>query len=141
MEAWQGNTPGVSPLNILFYKLQRTTKALKSWSSKLIGKARLELAMANEIIQRLDLAQENRQLSAEESQLRSELKAQVMSLAAVERSRHHQASRLVWLREGDNYTKFFHIKASGRRRRNFIPCLKRPDGSYVWTHREKHDEL
>jgi hypothetical protein len=52
----RGSTLGCSPLNVLYYKLQCTTKALKRWSSKLFGKARLELAMANEVIHRLDVA-------------------------------------------------------------------------------------
>jgi hypothetical protein len=123
-EAWQGSTLGCSPLNVLYYKLQRTAKALKSWSSKLFSKARLELAMANEVIQRLDVAQENRQLSAQELQLRSELKARVLGLAAIERSRRRQASRLLWLKEGDACTRFFHLKANGCSRKNYVPCLK-----------------
>jgi hypothetical protein len=136
-EAWQGSTLGCSPLNVLYYKLQRTAKALKSWSSKLFSKARLELAMANEVIQRLDVAQENRQLSAQELQLRSELKARVLGLAAIERSRRRQASRLLWLKEGDACTRFFHLKANGCSRKNYVPCLKRADGSYAWTQEEK----
>jgi hypothetical protein len=62
--------------------------------------------MANDIIQRLYVAQENKQLSAEELQLQVELKARVMGLAVIERSRRRQASRLVWLREGDACTDF-----------------------------------
>jgi hypothetical protein len=71
--------------------------------------------MANEIIQRLDVAQENRQLSAEELQLRTKLKARVLGLASIERSIRRQASRLMRLKEGDACTKFFHLKANGRR--------------------------
>jgi hypothetical protein len=40
--------------------------------------------MVNEIIQRLDLAQENRQLTPEERALRSDLKNRVLGLAAIE---------------------------------------------------------
>jgi hypothetical protein len=41
--AWQEDVPGISPLNKLFYKLQRTAIALRQWSSKLFGNARLDL--------------------------------------------------------------------------------------------------
>jgi hypothetical protein len=112
-------------------------KALKSWSSKLFGKARLELAMANEVIQRLDVAHGNRQLSAQEHQLRSELKARVLGLAAIERSWRRRATRLLWLKEGDACTRFFHLKANEQSQKNYVPCIKRADGSYAWTHEEK----
>jgi hypothetical protein len=55
-EAWQGPVPGRSSLNVLFYKLQGTTKALKSWSKKYFGNMRIQLHMANEIVHGLDVA-------------------------------------------------------------------------------------
>jgi hypothetical protein len=75
--------------------MRHTAKVLRSWSRNLFGKARLELHMANDVIHRLDIAQERRQLSREEFQLHKGLKARVLGLAAVERSRRRQASRLV----------------------------------------------
>jgi hypothetical protein len=56
------------------------------------------------------LAQENRQLSHDEMQLRKDLKARVLGLAAIERSRRRQSSRVIWLREGDACTRFFHLQ-------------------------------
>jgi hypothetical protein len=44
--------------------------------------------------------------------LRSDLKTRVLGLVAVERLRRRQASRLIWLKEGDACTKFFHLKAN-----------------------------
>jgi hypothetical protein len=55
-EAWQLEVPGVSPLNILQYKLQNTDRALVTWSKKLFGNSRMELHMANEVIHRLEFA-------------------------------------------------------------------------------------
>jgi hypothetical protein len=53
--------------------------------------------MANEIIHKLDVAQESRQLSTEEFQLRKDLKNKVLRLAALERSRRRQQSMMIWL--------------------------------------------
>jgi hypothetical protein len=139
--AWQSQVLDISPLNILFYRMQRTTKALKEWSKKIICNARLELHMVNEIIHCLDKAQEIRQLSPGELQLWKELKVRVLGLAAIERSRRRQASRITWLKEGDASTHFFHLKANGHKRKNFIPCLKNNNGCYVWSHQEKEHEM
>jgi hypothetical protein len=68
---------------------------------------------------------------------RKDLKNGVLGLAAIERSRHRQASHLVWLKEGDVCTHLFHLKTNGRSRKKFISCLKNNMGEYVWSHDEK----
>jgi hypothetical protein len=87
--------------------------------------------MASEVIRQLDIAQDHRRLSAEEFQLRKELKCRGLGLASLERSR-----RLVWLKEGDECTRFFHLS-----RKNFIHQLKSDDGTYAWTHDQKEKIL
>jgi hypothetical protein len=55
-KAWQRDVPGVSPLNTLFFRLENTLLALKSWSNKLFANSWAELHMANEVIHRFDIA-------------------------------------------------------------------------------------
>lgn len=103
-------------------KMQRVAKDLKIWSRTLFGGVRQQFHIANEVILRLDVAQESRRLSAEELKLRKDLKAKVVGLAAIDRVRKRQSSRITWLRAGDANTKIFHAKICSRRRKNsFIP--------------------
>lgn len=84
--------------------------------------------VASEIIFRLHLAQEERALSDEERRLRGLLKAKLLGLAAIDRARWRQKSRLTEIKEGDASTRFFHQRASGRRRKNHIPALRGSSG-------------
>lgn len=49
-----------------------------------------------------------------------------------------QRSRIAWLKEGDRNTKFFHARASTRKRKNEIKCLTNEAG--VWTEDEEEIE-
>ena len=93
-------------------------------------------ALANDIIFHLDLAQEERSLSVNEMTLRRSLKAKLLGLAAMERSKWRQRSRFTWIRAGDASTKLFLLGANGRRRRNHIPSLVGPSG-VTQKHNEK----
>jgi hypothetical protein len=73
----------------------------------------------------LDAEQEKRSLTQDELVFRRYLKAKSVQLAAIQRSRARQHSRLTWLREGDACTKLFMLHANNRRRKIFIPTLKR----------------
>jgi hypothetical protein len=54
----------------------------------------------------------------------------------MERSRKHQASRICYLHEGDDNTKFFHLRVNARRRKDLIVRLKHNNGWAV-THEDK----
>jgi hypothetical protein len=140
MAAW--NKPQIgSAHTVLSKKLAETARALRSWSKPLFSNARLQLHIANEIIFRLDIAQESRQLSEEEISLRQDVKIRILGLAALERSRRSQASRINFIKAGDACTRFFHLKMAARKRRQYIPSLKKQDGSLVWTHDDKQQVM
>jgi hypothetical protein len=42
-----------------------------------------------------------------------------------------QRSRVLWLKEGDYNTKYFHRKAAGRAKKNKIKFLKKEDGQFT----------
>jgi hypothetical protein len=59
-EAWNAPNNHTEPFHILGHKLHQAAKALKSWSSLLLSQTRLRLHMAQEVILRLDEAQDFR---------------------------------------------------------------------------------
>jgi hypothetical protein len=63
-QAWSQPVMNVDPFRLLDYKLRHVAKALQRWSGKKIGSVRLQLAMAREVILRLDEAKDFRMLLA-----------------------------------------------------------------------------
>lgn len=72
-QAWSKHQDG-SALSVLRKKLSETAKELWKWSKPLFSNARLQLHIAHEVIMRLEMAQDKRQMSGEEAQLRGDLK-------------------------------------------------------------------
>lgn len=66
-------------------KLKRLTRALQSWSQKQIVNINSQLALAQEIVHRLEIAHDHRALNDDEKLLCSELKKHCLMLASLER--------------------------------------------------------
>ncbi|XP_071685441.1 uncharacterized protein [Lolium perenne] len=140
-KSWTKPVSSNDAVRKLHTKLSRTAAGLKKWYKNLQKETRLQEDIANEVIFQLDLAQEERELSADERLLRRFLKARLLGIAAVERSRWKQRARLSWIKAGDANTRFFHLKANGRRRKNHIPALKSDIGIEVTDHEAKANIL
>ena len=69
MRAWRRPDNHMDPLLRLDDMLRGMVKELQRWSSTRIGEIRSQLLMARELVLRQDTAQEQRQLSPEESEL------------------------------------------------------------------------
>jgi hypothetical protein len=135
--AWAKQHNG-SVHNVLKIKLNETARVLKTWSKTLFRNARLRLQIANEVILRPDIVQESRLLSNDELTLRKDLKLRALGLAALDRARRKQDSRINWIKSGDACTQFFHLKMSAIRRK-YIYSMKRQDGTLTWAHQEKEE--
>lgn len=137
-EAWQSPTPAnQNSMMTLHVKLTRTGKALKKWTKTLIPQGKLTMEICHEVILRLELAQEQRQLIQQETQLIKKLKSRLLGLTAIEKSRARQKSRLTWTRKGDANTKYFQLMANNRKKQNFIHTLQSSDG-VVSSQQDKH---
>jgi exonuclease III len=126
--AWEKPIRSQNAIRILHTKLCRTAKALKKWSKEQTRWAKLLSAIADDVIFNLDVVQEDRPLTSDERDLRSLLKNKLLGIAAIDRVQWRQRSRIKWIKEGDANTKFFHLRANGRRRKNHIPALAGPSG-------------
>jgi hypothetical protein len=65
------------------------------------------------------------------------MKVKCLGIAALERCMWRQRSRFLWLKEGDCNSKFFHVKASARRRKSLIPSITVNDVTTVDQERKK----
>ncbi|XP_073355220.1 uncharacterized protein [Aegilops tauschii subsp. strangulata] len=135
------NAPGVHgcALARLDAKLKRAARALRLWHKHHIGNTLLQLLMAQDTVLMLDHAQEDRQLEQDKLILRKELKSRILGLTVIERIKARQRARVREVRAGDANTKYFHINANGRRRKNFIASL--PSGSVLATEQHHKEQI
>lgn len=134
-EAWSSIPQEGNPYVVLDLKLRATTKSLKKWSDRWIGNVKLQIGIAMEIIYRLDKAMDTRTLTVQESGLRRFLKQKLLGLCSLEQTIARQRSRILFLREGDANTSFFHQHACHRQRRNMITTIRH--GATVATGQEE----
>lgn len=73
--------------------------------------------------------------SYQEKTLRDNLKKRTLGWAVIERAWTKQSARINYIREGDANTRFFHLRANGRRRKNYIQRLARGTSSAI-----EHDD-
>jgi hypothetical protein len=121
-------------LERLSIKLKRLMRALQSWNSKQVGHVKTQLALAREVLHRLEIAQDNRLLSSDEDWLRIELKRHCLVLASLERTIATLRSRVCHLKDGDANTSLFHKKKKA------IPKLM-SGGHLVTTQEEKQNVM
>jgi hypothetical protein len=121
------------PIRRLDAMFKNLASELKSWAAWRIGIVKEQLLMARAIILKLDQTSECRPLTPQERSLRADLKQKCLGLSSLDRTIARQRSRVRYLAEGDANTKYFHMLARGRRRRNLITRLK-VDGPFVTAH-------
>lgn len=78
--------------------------------------------------------QEARQLSRAELDLRAELKGDIFGLASLVRTMAWQRARSRHIKEGDACTKYFHLQACHRRRKNYMFAIQH--GGQNFTEKE-----
>lgn len=129
-EVWEG--PELTSLQDLQRKLGDVSGHLQRWERTTFVSIRREL----------------RKLNAEQERLQSDpmrvgptyaelkIKERIMELNHREEIMWRQRSRIMWLAEGDRNTRFFHLRARRRKRRNKISKLKKDNGDFTESEEE-----
>jgi hypothetical protein len=112
---WDAPVQSNCAVERLFLKLQRLSRDLQKWAQRKVGNIKLQLEMAKEILHRLEIARDSQKLSDIEDWLRKKLKLHCLGLASLERTIARLWSRILYLREGDANTAFFHQQARYRK--------------------------
>ena len=107
-------------------KNEKCSKDLGWWEKKKFGNVRRELEEKKKLLAKVEAEAMRR---GDNSQLR-ELKAKIHVLMDKETRMWSQRSRVLWLKNGDSNSKFFHNKATQRFRKNSILGIKDKSGNW-----------
>ncbi|WMV58251.1 hypothetical protein MTR67_051636 [Solanum verrucosum] len=123
-----GTSPEVAhtlgcPDYILNIKLRMLKQKLKEWSKSNFGELTSKKNSLLEELAEIDLIQETRELTEDEVIIRATIVVELEELAKNEESKWRQKSRVLWLKQGDNNTRFFQRMATAHRRINTIDRL------------------
>jgi hypothetical protein len=124
-EAWSRRV-GVHDLSDICSSLRSVMNSLYDWKRQHFKPISKELDKKRKQLEEL-LTCSNAESIAKQKKIRVEMD----ELLYREELMWMQRSRIAWLREGDKNTRFFHRKATWRRKKNKISKLRRSGGS--WT--------
>ncbi|XP_012847426.1 PREDICTED: uncharacterized protein LOC105967373 [Erythranthe guttata] len=128
-ENWHANVSQQTSLD-QWSNLEHCKLGLLRWSRVSFGCVRDRIRKLKEKIVKL----KKRVLTAETKSEIHDLSRELDELLDKEEVMWRQRAKAHWMREGDKNTKFFHAKASSRRRKNTIAGLCNSEG--VWCERE-----
>ena len=128
---WQSENSGCSPLERWQNKLRRLRQHLRGWAKHTAGTYRKEKKRLLAILEKLDKKAEAIPLSAQELDLKHYLKESLVSLLREEEIKWYERAKVKTLLEGDNNTRFFHLVANGKHRKQHIFKLENDQGRVI----------
>ena len=111
-----------------FQKIAKSSLAnLKTWSN---SEFKDREKQQNKLLEQLKVAKQSSGHAIDGMQIKK-LENQISNMLMDEEIYWKQRSRVKWLKEGDRNTKFFHEKASARRRKNKIWGVEDNNGKWL----------
>ena len=123
--AWVSSQDLHSPSGIAA-RLRSCAENLFKWNKMVFGQIPKKIKEKRDTLNSLVNRDRNGSLGGDINKLRKEIN----ELLDSEEIKWQQRSKVQWLGLGDRNTKYFHFKASDRRRKNTINCIMDEDG--VW---------
>ncbi|KAM5582252.1 hypothetical protein ABKV19_002583, partial [Rosa sericea] len=115
---------GTDPFTIVCNKIKQTRLLLIEWSDTKFGALRRDIV---DIREKLSLFYDS-SLSSPPEEIRVDLETKLNVLLKQEQDFWRQRSKVFWLSDGDFNTRFFHQRASNRRKKNRIKGLFNENG-------------
>jgi hypothetical protein len=112
-----------SPNFIFTCKIKALKMDLKKWNEKVFGNINCNKSKLLDDLRELDDIQEVRALDSEELAKKCEVFRELEDVLLMEKVSWRQKSIILWLKEGDKCSKFFHSMANSHRRYNSINSL------------------
>ena len=120
LQWWNGYFFSGSPNFILARKLKALKEDLKKWNKEEFGDLAFRKKCLLSELLGLDAKEDLSGLSQEDQTRRIQIKCEIAHLASLEEISCRQKSRILFVKEGDNNTRFFHWVANFHRRTNHI---------------------
>jgi hypothetical protein len=112
-----------SPSYILANKLKALKADLKKWNTESFGNVGIKKNQLLYELHEIDRAAESRILTFDEKLRKESLVTELEKTILLDEISWRQKSRVLWLKEGDRNTQFFHRMANSNRRNNSISTL------------------
>ncbi|WRX16202.1 Reverse transcriptase domain - like 10 [Theobroma cacao] len=117
-------------MNAFWLKQQRLKKALKGWNKYVFGDIFSNLRAAEKQAEESEKRFQEDQSPANRESMHLSY-ARLNHLLSVEEAYWQQKSGVKWLVEGENNTRFFHMRVQKKRMKNYIFRIENNDGSIV----------
>jgi hypothetical protein len=141
VKTWWSSYPFIgSPSFVLASKLKALKEDLKFWNKHVFGDINLKQLQLMAELSQLDEKEERGGLSTAERNNRKAVVGELDKLAHLEEISWRQKSRVLWLKEGDNNTKYFHNMANSNRCWNYMHRVE-VDGIVHETDKEIRDNV
>ncbi|XP_042944657.1 uncharacterized protein LOC122278542 [Carya illinoinensis] len=133
-EAWRERSKG-DGIKTLMQWTQKVGEKLKVWNKKSFGNVKVKLAEAKENLCQL----QKKDPVGFNSQENMSVREEVNKWLGREEEMWHQRSKALWIQAGDQNSRYFHSKASHRKKKNTIKRLQ--DEQNQWKEGRDMEEL